>query len=269
MKVKVGIIGTGNMGGAIAKALEKDGSYAVSVYNRTFEKAEKLAQGTTIKAVEDMNELSHSDVVILAVKPQVLPSVYDGARKLEGGMYISLAAGVTLETLKKELNSNNVVRYMPNIAASVKASVTAFTYPEDMAGEKKKLAEDIASSFGSAFHLDESLFNAFIGISGSGIAYVYEFIHALSQAGVREGINYNMAQNIVLGTIESAITLQKASGKGAIELENMVCSPKGTTIEGIKKLKELNFENALFEATSASASKAGSIEAANGSGRKI
>ncbi len=269
MKFKVGIIGTGNMGGAIAKALDANGSYSVFVYNRTFEKAEKLTEGTNIQAVRNMDELTNSDVIILAVKPQVLPAVYDGAGRLSAGMYISLAAGVTLATLREKLKTDDVARYMPNIAAAVRTSVTAFTFPEEMDSEKKKLAETIASSFGSAFHLDESLFNAFIGISGSGIAYVYEFIHALSQAGVRDGINYNTAQDIVLGTLESAITLQKATHKGAIELENMVCSPKGTTIEGIKKLKELNFENALFEAVRASSSKAESLEAKDQSGRKI
>ncbi len=269
MKTRIGIIGTGNMGSAIAIALDGNGSYSVHVYNRTPEKAKKLEEGTSIKAAGRMQDLENVDALILAVKPQVLPDIYDEVRRLNAGLYISLAAGVTLETLSGKLGTDSVVRYMPNIAAKTGASVTAYTYPDTISDADKDLAASIASAFGSAFHLPESLFNGFIGISGSGIAYVFEFIHAMSQAGVREGINYNTAQNIVLETINSAITLQKASSKGAIELENMVCSPKGTTIEGIKKLKELNFENALFEAVHASASRAESLEAPDRSGRKI
>lgn len=248
------------MGSAIAVSLSKDENYSLYVYNKTPLKAEKLKEKAPVNVLYSLSEMKNMDAVILAVKPQVLPTIYSDVRALDAGVYISLAAGVNLSTLEKNLENADVVRYMPNIAASVDASVTAVTWKESLEEEKKKLSLSIASSFGSAFYLDESLFNGFIGISGSAIAYVFLFMHALSQAGVREGIPYNKSLNIVRDTLESAVMLQKATSKGATELENMVCSPRGTTIEGIKKLKELNFENALFEAVRASSAKAGSLE---------
>ena len=263
MAIKVGIIGSGNMGGAIARSLAEESDYMVTIYNRTLDKAVKIAEGRRIKVGSSLNSLANMDVVILAVKPQVLPSIYEDVRNLNAPLYISLLAGVTLSSLEKMLMSRNIVRYMPNIAAGVKSSVTAVTYYETLSDEKKKLALDIASSFGSAFYLNESLFNGFIGISGSAIAFVFEFMHALSLAGVREGIPYSTSLDIVRETLRSAVEEQKSTQKGATELENMVCSAKGTTIEGVKKLKELNFENAVMEAARASAEKARSMEKAN------
>ena len=260
MMTRIAVIGTGNMGGAVALALEKRNDTEVYVYNRTPEKAKRLAEGTSITVLENFAGAKGMDCVILAVKPQVLPSVYADAAALGAGMYISLAAGVTLSSLKENLRTEKVVRYMPNIAASVGASVTAVTYTQDLPEEMKKEALSIASSFGSAFYLDESLFNAFIGISGSAIAYVFEFMHALALGGVREGLGYTTALNIVTDTLLSAAELQKSGNKSAIENEIMVCSPKGTTIEGLKKLKEFNFENSVIEAVSAATRKAGGFE---------
>ncbi len=260
MMTEIAVIGTGNMGSAVAIALEKRKDTKVYVYNRTQEKAKKIAEGTSITVLDTLSRAQGMDCVILAVKPHVLPSVYADAAALDAGMYISLAAGVTLSTLKENLKSDNVVRFMPNIAASVGSSVTAVTYTRDLSEKRKEDALSIASSFGSAFYLDESLFNAFIGISGSAIAYVFEFMHALALGGVREGLGYNTALDIVADTLLSAVELQKSGNKSAIENEIMVCSPKGTTIEGLKKLKEFNFENSVIEAVSAAARKAGGSE---------
>ncbi len=256
---RIFIIGTGNMGGAIASALSEDGEYEVFVFNRTREKAEKLAAGRRMTVLDRISDAEKMDAVILAVKPQQLGSVYAEAAALNAGMYISLAAGVTLSSLSENLKTQNVVRYMPNIAARVKSSVTAVAFQSALSNENKALALATASSFGSAFELDESLFNAFIGISGSGIAYVFEFMHSLALGGVREGISYRKALEIVADTLESAVKLQKSGAEGAIENETMVCSPKGTTIEGLVKLKELNFENAVISAVSAAAEKGRSL----------
>ncbi len=257
---KIAIIGTGNMGGAIAKSLSKREDFSLILYNKTTLKAEKLASEIGAEAVKSMEEIPPVDVVIIAVKPQVLPSIYSSLKKIKCSLFISLVAGVTLETLKDNLGTTSVARYMPNIGAMVGKSVTAVTYTDDLEEEKKELSLSVSSSFGKAFYLEESLFNAFIGISGSAIAFVYEFIASLALSGVREGIGYKKAEEIVSSTIESAIALQKETQKSATELEIMVCSPKGTTIEGVKKLKELNFENAVIEAVSASKNKADAME---------
>ncbi len=260
MMTGIAVIGTGNMGGAVALALARRKDTTVCVYNRTKAKAERIAEGTEIRVLDSLSDAEGIDTVILAVKPQVLASVYAEAAALHAGMYISLAAGVTLCSLEKNLGTRNVVRFMPNIAASVGTSVTAVTYPSGLDEGKKNEAMSIAGAFGSAFYLDESLFNAFIGISGSAIAYVFEFMHSLALGGVREGMSYSTALNIVSDTLLSAVALQKSGNKSAIENEIMVCSPRGTTIEGLKKLKEFNFENSVIEAVSAASRKAGGFE---------
>lgn len=255
-KTRILVVGTGNMGSAIARALDKRENTEVFVTNRTRAKAEKTAEGTSIRVLERIADMKGADAVILAVKPDKISVVADEVSALEASLYISTAAGVDLSSLEKYLKKKNVARYMPNIAASVGASVTAVTYADDLDEEKKQEAVELASSFGSAFYLEERLFNAFIGISGSGIAYVFCFLHALALGGVREGLGYKDALSIAGDTLLSAVALQKANGKGAIENEIMVCSPKGTTIEGVKKLKEFNFENSVIEAVSAAARKA-------------
>ena len=126
---------------------------------------------------------------------------------------------------------------------------------EGMDEKLVNLSIDIASSFGDAFLLDESLFSAFIGISGSAIAFVFDFMHNIAMAGVREGIPYTKALSIVSGTLESAAMLQKATGKGAIELETMVCSPRGTTIEGVKALTDGGFASVVQDAVEATVRK--------------
>ena len=257
---RIFVIGTGNMGGAVASALSQVKEYDVSVYNRTREKALSLAEGRRITVLDSIGDAENMDAVILAVKPQQLEAVYGEAAALDAGLYISLAAGVPLSVLSKKLKKESVARYMPNIAAEVKSSVTAVAFNKGTNAENRSFALALASSFGSAFELDESLFNAFIGISGSGIAYVFEFMHSLALGGVREGIGYTRALEIVTDTLLSAVMLQKSGTKGAIENETMVCSPKGTTIEGLIKLKELNFENAVISAVSAASEKGRSLE---------
>ena len=236
----VAIIGGGNMGGAIAHALSKDSSFKVSVYERTREKGEALKKECNISLLSSIPDASGSDVVIIALKP---------------GLYISICAGVDLGTLTKNLESEKVARFMPNIGAKVGASVTAVAFGKEVEEDKRDLSMKIASSFGEAFPLEENLFSAFIGISGSAIAFIYEFMHQISMAGVREGIPYKTALDIVSGTMAGAAKLQKATGKGAIELETMVCSPRGTTIEGVKALTDGGFASIVQEAVEATVRK--------------
>lgn len=258
--IKVGIIGAGNMGSAIASSLEKKNDYSVYLFNRTKEKAEKVAREKSITVLSSISQMKDLDVIILAVKPLQVTSIYPLLSSFKSPLFISLLAGVTLETLKKNLESERVVRFMPNIGALASSSVTALTYSEELSSIDREISLDIAKSFGSAFFLEEKLFNAFIGISGSAIAFVFEFMHSLALSGVREGIGYKESLEIVEETINSAIKLQKTTEKSAIELETMVCSPKGTTIEGLKKLKELGFEFSVMEAVKAVTDKCKEIE---------
>ena len=259
--MRISIIGTGNMGGAIASALSSAG-FDTEVYDSVQEKAEALReQNENIRVLSSLEMTSGSDAIIIAVKPQVLPSLYDALREVDTRLWISIAAGVPLSVLEDHLGSGNVIRFMPNIAAKARKSVTAIAAGQDVSTEQKELALSIASSFGSAYFLPESLFPAFIGISGSGIAYFFEMFHQMAMAGVKEGIPYPEALSIARDTAISAAEVQKSTGTNAIELETKVCSAAGTTIEGIKALQDGGFASAVMNAVESAASKSVELEA--------
>lgn len=257
---KIAIIGCGNMGGAIAEALSEREDFELYIYDKNKDASSALAKSHQMKILSCIEDAMNFDIVLIAIKPQVLPLMYKSLKDLNARLYISIAAGVPLEKLEKELCSKSVVRFMPNIAAKTKSAVTAVAFSKGTTDDEKKCAMDIASSFGSAFELEEKLFPAFIGISGSAIAYVFEFMHQLAMGGVREGIPYKTSLDIVRDTLNSAISLQKESKAGAIELETMVCSAAGTTIEGIKALDDGAFGKTVIDAVSAAANKSRQLE---------
>ena len=258
---RISVIGAGNMGGAFAEALSKRKDISLCIYDSCRPCAEKIA-GTkaNVTVLDSMDQAKGSDVVVIAVKPQVLPQIYDQLSALKPGFFISIAAGVTLEKLTKNLASEKVVRFMPNIAAKIGHAVTAVAYSPALSSDERKMAMNIALSVGTAFELEESLFSAFIGISGSGIAYMFEMMHQMAMGGVRQGIPYPKALSIVADTMLSAANLQKETGKNAVELEAMVCSAKGTTIEGVAALTEGGFGAALINAVTAAARKSEELE---------
>ena len=258
---RISVIGAGNMGGAFSEALSKRKDISLCIYDSCRPCADKIA-GTkaNVTVLDSMDQARGSDVVVIAVKPQVLPQIYDQLSALKPGFFISIAAGVTLEKLTKNLTSEKVVRFMPNIAAKIGHAVTAVAYSPALSSDERKTAMDIALSVGTAFELEESLFSAFIGISGSGIAYMFEMMHQMAMGGVRQGIPYPKALSIVADTMLSAANLQKETGKNAVELEAMVCSAKGTTIEGVAALTEGGFGAALINAVTAAARKSEELE---------
>lgn len=252
---KIGIIGAGNMGGAIALALSAEKEWQVSIFDTDKAKLESLPNCTVATSMEEL--VQGSELVLLAVKPQVLPSLYPLLRKAGSRQkrWISIAAGVSLETLTENLGTEEVVRFMPNLAAKVRQSVTAVAPSVKASESLKETALAVAELFGSAFILPEDQIAAFTGISGSAIAYVFQFFHALAMGGVAEGLPYPQALAIARDTCLSAAALQKQEGMNPVALATMVCSAGGTTIEGMKALAEGSFDATVMAAVSASSAK--------------
>ena len=243
------------MGSAIAQALSSEKDWQVSVFDTDKAKLDSLSGCTIATSMEEL--LQSEDLLLLAVKPQVLPSLYPILRKAGSRQkrWISIAAGVSLETLTENLGTEEVVRFMPNLAAQVRQSVTAVT-PSLKASEfLQKDSLEIAELFGSAFSLPEDQIAAFTGISGSAIAYVFQFFHALAMGGVAEGIPYPQALAIARDTCLSAAALQKKDHANPVGLATMVCSAGGTTIEGMQALAVGNFDATVMAAVSASSAK--------------
>jgi len=247
--MNIGIIGCGNMGGAIAYALVKTG-FTVIATDHTKAKIEK----TGAKCGTLQETLDSGDIIILAVKPQTLPALLPSL-KGKKKQWISLVTGYSLERLAQEFGTHEIVRYMPNIAAKAGASVTAVCFDPACPEALKQAAMDIALTFGSAFEMAESQMPAFIGISGSGIAYVFEFLHAMALGGTKEGIPYQKSLQIARDTLSSAIALQKEDGGNPVALMTAVCSAGGTTIEGIDALAKNGFDHAVIEAVTMAAEK--------------
>jgi len=256
----LGIIGCGAMGSAIARSLEG----AVFLYDSDTEKARALASEGKRTALASLEELfEKSDCLLIAVKPQILSTLYGQLRELGSASkhWISIAAGVPLDILTEHLGTDEVVRFMPNIAAQMQASVTAVAPAPHCSQEHLSYAQQIAQSFGAAFILPESQFGAFIGISGSAIAFILQFYHALAMGGVQQGIAYPMSLHIALETAKSAASLVESTGKNPVELATTVCSAGGTTIEGMLALAEGGFDATVMQAVRKSSEKSSKLEA--------
>lgn len=269
----ISFIGLGNMGSAIAKAIsnqikEDESNYNIGIYDKSDEAVNNLAtdlkkNGTFYVRYNSIKDLvEKSNIVVLCVKPQTLSSIYSEikAANINNSKFISIAAGVNTKTLCENLNTKNVVRFMPNIAAKASSAITAVASAEGCCENHSNNAMEIAKTVGEAFVLDEDKFSAFIGISGSAIAYVFDFVHAIGLGGTREGIPYDKSVEVAFQTMESAIALYNLEKESPISLMTKVCSAGGTTIEGIKALSEGNFENTIINAVSAATNKSKDLE---------
>ncbi|MCK5157313.1 MAG: pyrroline-5-carboxylate reductase [Spirochaetales bacterium] len=266
---KIGFIGCGNMGSSMARA------FALSIkdidlylYDTDSNKSSLLASELSANAalsaqvstsVESL--IMQTDITFLAVKPQILPQLYSVLAKIKNNhSYISIAAGISIDSLSKGLNSNQVIRFMPNIAASVSKAVTAVA--SNSKAEEKFIQEafKLAQACGTAFSLPEKLFPAFIGISGSAIAFFYQFLHAVALGGTKEGISYSQSLSIASQTFSGAIELLLTSGSSPQELITTVTSAAGTTIDGIIALEDGGMNAAVIKAVSAASGKARDLE---------
>ncbi len=199
------------------------------------------------------------DVIILAIKPQVISKVLD---ELQGRispekLVISIVAGVTLETLQRALGENaRVVRAMPNTPALVGCGVTAFTPGKNVRPADIQTVETILSAVGVAVQVEERLMNAVTAVSGSGPAFVYLFIEALIDAGVRHGLSRDLARQLVLHTVRGSSEMVIQSGDHPAVLRDRVTSPGGTTIAGLAALETHSFRGAVFAAIEAAVQRA-------------
>ncbi len=256
-----GFIGLGNMAGAIIKGMKDSGEFsgdAVYGVNRSPEKTRALAESCGLIPCESVRELcGRCDVVVLAVKPGMLDDVLpDVGQSLKAGaLVISIAAGKTLEYLESRLEGAGIVRAMPNINALVGASTTALCRGKRVGEEGFQTAKSVFLSVGTVSEVPESLFSVFSAAAGCSPAFTYLYIDALARAAVREGMPragaLETAASAVLGSAKAVLE----TGVCPAELADRVCSPGGVTIEGVLKLRELGFENAVHKAFEAMVEK--------------
>lgn len=200
-----------------------------------------------------------ASVVVLAVKPNTVPAVLEGIGDLitASQLVLSIAAGVTIRAIESQLkNEAPVVRVMPNTPCLVGQSAAALA-PGSHAGEKHlALAEAIFDSVGLTVRVEEKLMDAVTGLSGSGPAYVYVFLEALSDAGVRMGLPRDVATRLAAQTVKGAAEMALQTGKHPGVLKDMVTSPGGTTIAGLHELERGRLRGTIMNAVEAATKRA-------------
>lgn len=197
--------------------------------------------------------VERSEVLFLAVKPQNMPAVMAelAGKATKDKLFISIAAGVTLGKLCDGLKSQRVVRVMPNTPALVGQGASAYAIGSGATEEDKQLVGKLLGAVGIAFPLEEKLLDAVTGLSGSGPAFVYVMIEALSDGGVRMGLPRDIASALAAQTVLGAAQMVLTTGDHPAALKDKVASPGGTTIAGLAALESHGLRAALIAAVEA------------------
>jgi len=256
----IGIIGFGNMGQALSKGLN-----AQSLEWGALEKVQPLRQEIQIQGGKEffhLQDLAEScSILVLAIKPQDMDEFLKLLKPfIKHHLVISIAAALSLDYYHRALDTKTLVRFMPNLGAKVgKSSVGVSFYP-GLPQEQQEKAMEIARALGWAHVIPEKLQRAITGLSGSGIAFVFQFIQALALGGVKEGFPYPQALEIALETLEAGVATIKESGLTPGDMITKVTSPGGTTIEGIHLLESGAFTALVMDAVGAASQRAGELE---------
>lgn len=259
----LGIIGAGNMGQAFGIGLRSRSSETeISFFDIDRKKAEKAAERCGASSCSNYAELlAGSEAILLAVKPQHLAEVCSAlGAGAEEKKYISIIAGTPIAYIEKQVGTSRIVRFMPNLAATVGESVVGISCGDSVDRTFREEALEIAASVGTPIELPEGLLAAVTGLSGSGIAYVFAFLHAMALGGTDAGLSYQQALQIAYSTTRGAVKLLESEGVSPSEYLTRVTSAGGTTIRGIKALEKGGFTHTVMEAVTEAASRAEEIE---------
>ncbi len=251
---KLGIVGGGVMAEAILSRLLETGVYQpqqVIVSEPVATRRDYLQQGYQVQVTEDNSEVALvQDVVLLAIKPQVLDSLQFFSFKAE--VLISILAGVPINRLLKTFSTRPIIRAMPNTPATVGAAMTAMSIGPGVENKHLELAQKIFRTIGQVVEVPESLMDAVTGLSGSGPAYVAILIESLADGGVAAGLSRTIALQLAIQTVLGTAQLLQISNLHPAILKDQVSSPGGTTIAGVTALEEGGFRAAIIQAVLAS-----------------
>jgi pyrroline-5-carboxylate reductase len=194
-----------------------------------------------------------ADVVILAVKPQVLAQVLaEIGKELHRVLVISIAAGMTIQSIMQQAaGAQRIIRAMPNMPALVREGITALAWTGSIVEEDKDIARAVFQAVGRVIPIEERLMDAVTGLSGSGPAYVFQAIEALADGGVKMGLPRQTAEVLAAQTVLGAAKMVLESGEHPAKLKDRVASPGGTTIAGLHRLEEGRFRATLMGAVEA------------------
>ncbi|MCD6248104.1 MAG: pyrroline-5-carboxylate reductase [Hadesarchaea archaeon] len=255
--MKIGFIGCGNLGSSMIRGLldarvaRAEDLIAMDVDAGKLEGLRKLG----VKATTDYGDILGADVILIAVKPDLVARILDELNLSEDKLLISVAAGVSIETLERHTRAR-VVRVMPNICCRVAEMASAFALGNRVKPEDEEVVRRLLGSLGLALKVDEGTMNAVTGLSGSGPAYIFLLIQSLMEAGIELGLSKEEAFKLAAQTVKGSGEMALRSGADLKELIDMVSSPKGTTVEGMKVLRDSGVPEAFKKAVKAAARRA-------------
>lgn len=251
------IVGGGKMGEAILAGLldmfanteEAATGNTLAVVNPGAQRRAYLANTYAVATFASVAEVSSASLAILAVKPQVMPSVLEELAQCawaSNALFISIAAGITTTALEAALPVGaHVVRAMPNTPLLVGHGATALCSGTCASASDINLATDLFGAMGQAVVVEEGHMDAVTAISGSGPAYVAALAEAMAAAGTEAGLDLQLAETLAVATIEGTGALLRETGQGAAQVREAVCSPGGTTLAALQAMEEAGYSQSI------------------------
>ncbi len=255
MEETIAIIGCGTMGEALVQGLLRESIVLpnqIIATNPREERIQELRHRYKIRATTDNIEAAQEgDIVFLSVKPQVMAKVVDELRGhlTSGALVFSIAAGITIATLREGLGVDEIVRAMPNTPAKIGQGITVWTATETVSEVQRQRVREMLRALGEEVYVkDEPYLDMATALSGTGPAYVFLFMEALIDAGVHLGFSRRIAEKLVYQTVIGSALYAQQSGLHQATLRNQVTSPGGTTAEALYHLEKGGFRTVLSRA---------------------
>ncbi len=262
LKKRIGFVGSGVMAEAIVQGLLKNDLIVaenICCSDPYPARGKELAEKYGVRVTVDNREaVQQADLVVLAVKPQVLPQV---SRSLHGQLgpeqlLLSILAGVNSKTLRRGFGHDSIVRSMPNTPARVSQGMTVWTATNQVTAEQRELTQTLLRALGEeVFVSDESQLDMATALSGTGPAYVFLFMESLIDAGVHMGFSRRVAEQLVLQTVKGSVDFALQSPHHLAELRNQVTSPGGTTADALYHMEKGGLRTVLSKAVFAAYKK--------------
>ena len=261
MSAKIGFVGAGRMASAMIGGLIERGVYCRSeiIACATSAESRRRAEETFgVKTYASASEVAErAEIIVLAIKPKQFPALFEEeALKLcARHLVISIMAGIGNDVIKSYVPDARIIRVMPNHCCAVLEGASAYVRGPNATDNDMETVKRIFSALGLAVEVGESDLDAVTGVSGSSPAFIYMMIRAITDAGVLNGLDRGTASKLAAQSMIGAGRMVLESGRTPEELIDGVCSPGGTTIEGVKVLKDGDFENMVIDAANASIKK--------------
>lgn len=258
--LRLGVVGGGQMGRALVGGMLAGGLVeppGLRLVEPSEESRSWWAANHPGIAIGDLKAVvSSSDIVLLAVKPNVISKVTDQLADQWGGkLVVSIAAGISLEQLCSGVGHERVVRVMPNTPSLVGEGASAYCCGKDVTAQDRTTIQSILDSVGMSVEIDEGQMDAVTGLSGSGPAYVCMVIEAMADGGVQAGLPRPLALQLAVQTVLGTAKMIGDTKRHPAELKDAVASPGGTTIAAISVLEQNGLRGALIQAVAASANR--------------